>query len=174
MEIMKNKIIIIILFSMVFNLSANDINYQVLFLIIENINIDFSHFPTISRWNRTPCTPILDTPSKINYRTIITEESKKEPNFDGKYRIVEFGYGSGAQYFFIIDLNNGNVYEGIPSTHGIKYTNDSSLIIINDPDVILGNWNSWGEDIPNWVIIEYILWEDNMFKKLLIVNPLLD
>jgi hypothetical protein len=52
------------------------------------------------------CIPILDTLNKRNYRTIITNASKQYPNFDEKYRIVEFGYGSGAQMFFIIDLNN--------------------------------------------------------------------
>jgi hypothetical protein len=70
-----------------------------------------------------------------------------------------------------MDLNNGNVYEGIPSTHGIKYTVSSSLIIINDPDIVLENWKGWDEDIPNWISINFVLWENDNYKKLLTINP---
>jgi hypothetical protein len=153
------------------NIFSNDINYETLSIIIKNTNFDFSLFSTKNNWDKNVCMPILDTSNKRNYRTIITNASKQEPNFNGKYRIVEFGTGSSAQMFFIIDLNNGNVYEGIPSTHGIKYTVNSSLIIINDPDIVLENWKGWDEDIPNWVSIEFVLWENDNYKKLLTINP---
>ncbi|MDR1030571.1 MAG: hypothetical protein LBL76_06825 [Treponema sp.] len=153
------------------NIFSNDINYEILSIIIKNINLDFSFFPTKNNWNRNVCIPILDTRYKKKYQTIITNASKQEPNFDGKYRIIEFGYGSGAQMFFIIDLNNGNVYEGISSTHGIKYRVNSSLIIINDPDTVLENWQYWDEDMPNWVFIAYVLWENNNYKKIVTINP---
>ena len=166
-----NKLFIIFLFWLPFTIFPNDINYDTLSLIINNIHLDFSMFPTKNIWNGNEVSPILDTSQKRNYRTIITEASKLEPNFDGKYRIITFGYGSGAQYFFIIDLNNGNIYEGIPSTHGIRYNVNSSLIIINDSDVILNNWRGWDENIPNWISIDYVLWENNDFKLLLTINP---
>jgi hypothetical protein len=131
--------------------------------------LSFADFPTDNIWDENECIPILDTQFKMRYQTIITNASKSEPDFDGKYKIVTFGYGSGAQYFFIIDLNSGNVFEGIPSTHGIKYELNSSLIIINDPDIVL-EWK--GEnDIPEWVFSEYILWKNNDYKKLFIKYP---
>jgi len=148
-----------------------EINYETFSLIIDSIKLDFPHFPTNYIWDNTIFDPILDTEIKMNYKTIITNASKEMPNFDGKYRIVEFGYGSGAQYFFIIDLNNGNVYEGKPSIFGIKYELESSLIIINEPEEILEYWSGWEETIPNWTNMEYLLWQDNQFKNLLIVNP---
>jgi hypothetical protein len=153
------------------NLFSNDIDYEKLIIIINNIEFDFSKFPSENIWNGEECIPNLDTPNKRNYRTIITNATKQEPNFNGKYRIVEFGVGSGVQYFFVIDLNNGNVYEGISSTNGIKYQRDSSLIIINDPEIVLSNWKDFNGNIPNWVTIEYLLWEDEQWKRLLIVNP---
>jgi len=152
-------------------LQKYEISYKIFSLIVNNVNLDFSQFPTMNKWNRDECVPILDNEIKRNYRTIITDASKKEPNFAGKYRIIEFGYGSSAQCFFIIDLNNGNVYEGYPSTHGIKYTVDSYMIIINDPEVVLETWDGWAESMPKWVVIEYLLWADYQFKKLLIINP---
>jgi len=179
---MKNKILVFTLLFILLNvfINCNDsnivekiepeaFNYETLYSIIESVNIDFSHFPANYVWEGNINDPILDTERKINYGTIITNATREIPNFNGKYRIVTLGYGSGAQYFFIIDLNNGNVYEGIQSTHGIKYTQDSSLIIINDPAVILENWREWDENIPNWVKIEYVLWENDQFKNLLIV-----
>jgi hypothetical protein len=153
------------------NLFSNDIDYENLTIIVNNIELDFSKFPSKNIWNGGECIPNLDTQIKRNYKTIITNAAKQEPNFNGKYKIVEFGYGSGAQYFFVMDLNSGNVYEGIPSTHGIKYRQDSSLVIINDPEIVLSNWEDFNEDIPNWITIEYLLWEDEQWKKLLIVNP---
>jgi hypothetical protein len=167
----KTTMLLIILLELSVNIFSNDINYEILSMIIKNINLDFSMLSTENTWNRNVCTPILDTQNKRNYRTIITNASKQEPNFNGKYRIVEFGQGTGIQMFFIIDLNNGNVYEGIPSTHGIKYTVNSSLIIINDPDIVLENWKDWDEDIPNWIFIEFVLWENDDYKKLLTINP---
>jgi hypothetical protein len=167
----KITILLIILLVFSVNIFSNDINYEILSIIIKNANLDFSLFSTKNNWNKNDCVPILDTMDKMNYRTIITNASKQEPNFNGKYRIVEFGKGSGVQMFFIIDLNNGNVYEGILSTHGIKYTVNSSLIIINDPDIVLENWKDWNEDIPNWIFIEFVLWENDNYKKLLTINP---
>ncbi|GHV10349.1 hypothetical protein FACS189485_23420 [Spirochaetia bacterium] len=144
-----------------------DIKKQDLLNIINNININFSMYPTLNSWNKKENVPLLDTDRKRNYRTIITEAAKEKPNFDGKYRIVEFGYGTSAQYFFIIDLNNGKVFEGIPSTSGIKYTNDSSLIIINPMENLL---QIWDDIIPSWEIIRYLKWEGETFKELLIIE----
>jgi hypothetical protein len=138
-------------------------------IIINSIKLDFLKFPSKNIWNGEKCTPILDTQNKKNYRTIITNAAKQGPNFNGKYRIVEFGAGSGVQYFFVIDLNSGNVYEGIVSTYGIKYQQDSSLIIINDPEIVLLNLQDFYGNIP--CAIEYLLWEDEQWKRLLIINP---
>jgi hypothetical protein len=168
---MKIIVLLVMVLGLSVNIFSNDINYEVLSTIIKNTNLDFSVFLTKNNWNGNVCIPVLDSLNKRNYRTIITNAAKQDPNFDGKYRIVEFGYGSGAQMFFIIDLNSGNVYEGIPSTHGIKYTVNSSLIIINDPDIVLKNWQYWDEDMPNWVFIEYVLWRNNNYKKILMINP---
>ena len=155
------------------NSDINDfeITYETLSLVINNVNIEFIQFPISNVWYNEEHNLIFDTDLKKYWETRILERFKYIQNFNGKYRIVEFGTGSGVQYFFVIDLNNGNIYEGITSTHGIKYTVDSSLIIINDPNIILYNWEGWTETIPKWVTIEYYIWENNKFKKLLEINP---
>jgi hypothetical protein len=106
-------------------------------------------------------------PVKKHYRTIITEGAKREANFDGKYRIVEFGVGSGVQYFFIIDLNNGNVYEGRTSAFGIKYNVNSSMLIINPLENMF--WED-GDLVPRWSFVEYVKWNGKEFIVLAIIN----
>lgn len=147
----------------------DEMKWQEMRLIAENVKVDFSLFPTKNGWEKKNCSPVLDSPHKRNYRTIITNAAKNEPNFDGKYRIVEFGMGSGSQYFFIIDLNTGTVYEGRASSSGIKYSPDSSLIIINPIENMIWEDN---DPVPIWSYVEYVKWNGQGFIGLLIINCL--
>lgn len=151
---------------------SSEITWQELKLIANNVKISFSMFPTQNAWNGKNSHPVLDTKIKIDYRTILTDASKKEPNFDGKYRIVEFGFGSSTQNFFIIDLNNGNVYEGRASSFGIKYSVNSSLIIINPIENM--DWGADNEKIPSWVFIEYVKWTNQEYTGLVALNKPVD
>ncbi|MDR1127869.1 MAG: hypothetical protein LBL20_01035 [Treponema sp.] len=149
------------------NLHSQEMIWEEMNLLNDNVKIDFSLFPTKHKWEKNKCIPVLDTPSKRNYRTIIAGGAEMEANFDGKYRIVEFGAGSGVQYFFIIDLNNGNVYEGRTSSFGIKYTTNSSMIIINPIENMF--WED-GDFVPHWSFIEYIKWNGEGFISLAVIN----
>ena len=146
---------------------SNELLWEELKNLANLINIDFSLYPTINIWEKIECVPFLDTELKLNYQSIIINESKLEPNFDGKYRIVNFGYGTNAQFFFIIDLNNGNVYEGKTSSFGIKYELNSSMIIINPIENMF--WDN-GMSVPKWANIEYIRWNGQEFIGLIILN----
>jgi hypothetical protein len=163
----KFLVLFIIVFIENINLYSQEMVWEEMKLLSENIKIDFSLFSTKNGWERKECIPILDTSSKRNYRTIITNGTKMEPNFDGKYRIVEFGQGSGIQYFFIIDLNNGKVYEGRTSSFGIKYSVNSSLVVINPIENMF--WED-GDFVPHWSFIEYIKWNGEEFIGLAIIN----
>jgi hypothetical protein len=158
---------LIIVFIESINLYSQEMVWEEMKLFSENIKIDFSRFPTKNKWKEKECSPILDTPSKRNYRTIINNGAKMEANFDGKYRIVEFGAGSSVQYFFIIDLNNGNVYEGRTSSYGIKYSTNSSMIIINPIENMF--WED-GDLVPRWSFVEYLKWNGEEFIGLAIIN----
>ncbi|MCL2800352.1 MAG: hypothetical protein FWD28_01155 [Treponema sp.] len=144
---------------------SNDLLWAEMKILDGSINIDFSLYPTLNIWDKKECMPVLDTELKLRYQTVITNASKLEPNFDGKYRITSFGYGSSAQYFFIIDLNNGNVFEGRVSSFGIKYNVNSSLIIINPIENMY-----WEEIVPEWSTVEYIRWNGDRFIGLVKLN----
>jgi hypothetical protein len=160
-----------IIFVKSINIYPDEMGWQEMKIIAENVKVDFSLFPTANVWEEKRCPPVLDTPHKRNYRTIITDAAKSEPNFDGKYRIVEFGMGSGIQYFFIVDLNTGSVHEGRFSSAGIKYSLNSSLIIINPIENMI--WED-GDSVPSYSHAEYVRWNGQGFIGLLIINWLLE
>jgi len=147
-----------------------EITWGELKLIAENTKINNSMYLTKNTWNKKYYSPIIDTEIKRKYHTIIDKNSRLNPNFDGKYRIIEFGFGSNAQYFFIIDLNSGVVYEGKESSFGIKYSIDSSLIIINPIENM--DWGNDNEIVPSYSSTVYINWDGQNFNTLIILNEL--
>jgi hypothetical protein len=158
-------IFIIVIISRIYSV---EITWGELKIIAENIKINNSEYFTKNKWNKEYYSPILDTEIKRNYCTIINRNSRLEPNFDGKYRIIPFGYGSNAQYFFIIDLNSGIVYEGKISSFGIKYSINSSLIILNPIENM--NWGNDDEIVPSYASTEYINWNGQEFKTIIILK----
>ena len=132
---MKQKIILF--FSIIIIVAANVYSFEwVLFrdvrLIAENVNIDFSLFPTKNVWTENIPSPIINTRNKRLNESLILESMNQGPNFNGKFRIVEYESEFGGREFFIIDLNFGLVYEGFTRNfHGLQFTLCSSMIVIN-------------------------------------------
>lgn len=125
---------------------------------------DKEDFPSDFKWNGTNAEPVLDTDLKQNYRTIITKASRMQPDFNGKYKIVQFGAGTMSNGFFIINLESGLVTEGFSFEFELDYSLDSKLIIKNPKEVILDFWKEEleaGGEIPGWCTTEYYIFEDD-------------
>jgi hypothetical protein len=166
----KISLLLIFIIVTISEIYSKEITWGELKLIANNIKINNSIFFTKNKWDKKCYTPILDTEIKRNYRTIINENSKLEPNFDGKYRIITFGYGSSAQDFFMLDLNSGIVYEGRTSSFGLKYSINSSLIILNPIENM--DWGNDDEIVPSYSSTEYINWNGQEFKTIIVLNEL--
>ena len=126
-------------------------------------------YPSNLTWNGTNAKPILDTDSKKNYRTVITEASQLPPDFNGRYKIASFGAGTMAHGFFIINLETGVVTEGPTFEYSLDYSIDSKLIISNPKEVILDYWKDElkeDEEIPRWSITHYYLFEDDRLTEI--------
>lgn len=126
-------------------------------------------YPSDIKWNENFVEPVLDTEMKRNYRTIITKASRLPPDFNGKYKIAKFGAGTSAYGFFIINLENGVVTEGFTFEFSLDYSLDSKLIIRNPKKEVLDYWVGEvesREEIPDWYITEYYLFEDEEFSLL--------
>ncbi len=131
-------------------------------------------FPSDFKWNGTNAEPILDTDLKQKYRTIITEASRMQPDFNGKYKIAQFGAGTMANSFFIINLETGVVTGGFAFEFALDYSIDSKLIIRNPKETILDYWKDGlkdGEEIPGWCITEYYLFEDDKLTLIKRLEP---
>ena len=125
-------------------------------------------------WNGTNAEPILDTDLKKSYRTVITEASRMPPDFNGKYKIAQFGAGTMANGFFIINLETGEVTEGFAFEFALDYSIDSKLIIRNPKETVLDFWKDElkdGEGIPDWCITEYYIFEDGKLTLLKKLEP---
>ena len=134
----------------------------------------FSYFTKpVQKWTGKNAEPILDTVTKKNYKTIITEASRMEPDFNGKYKIAKFGAGTMANGFFIINLETGVVTEGFSFELGLDYSLDSNIIIKNPEKEVRDFWKDEiknGGKIPEWCNTEYYLFEDDELK---VLNPIL-
>jgi len=170
---MKNtKVVILFLLTLFFTLriTAEDLDYTVLQKIYESIRLSFDDFPTSNVWNKQKVEPILDTPRKINFRTILRQGAKKNPNFNGIYSVVEFGCGTSCQSFFVINLESGIVYEGFVTTAGVQYTAESYLFIANPISDLLEIFKGY-QNVPGWNKTIYSIWNEDHLKDILIVNP---
>lgn len=131
-------------------------------------------FPSEFKWNGTNAEPILDTDLKKSYRTIITEASRMQPDFNGKYKIAQFGAGTMANGFFIINLETGAVTEGFAFEFALDYSIDSKLIIRNPKETVLDFWKDElkdGEEIPGWCVTEYYLFENDKLTLIQRLEP---
>jgi len=126
-------------------------------------------FPSDEKWNGKNVAPVLDTETKKNYKTVITEASRLPPDFNGKYKIAQYGAGTMANGFFIINLETGIVTEGFTFELALDYSIDSKLIIRNPKAAVLDFWHDEleaGREIPGWCITEYYLFEDDTLTML--------
>lgn len=106
---------------------------------------DFAQFSVPANFNGAPARPILSSTLQRTYRTTITRESVKGPNFAAHYRIITWMCGSLCYGFVAADSQTGKVYDppfrwiGLPTpsadspdavTHpyGYEYQIDSRLL----------------------------------------------
>jgi len=147
---------------------TQELTHQEVQLIVQNINVDFSLFPTQNIWNEVFHSPLINTRFKRDHEELLITESGKEPNFDGRFRIVKISYPAIRWYdFFMIDLNTGLVYERIFRTGfsvkpGLSFNAESSMLILTKKDSRECN------ETPDR--ITYLRWNGQDFNVLLAIN----
>lgn len=154
--------------------AVNDKNNQAAPLAKQTEACAKEDFPSEFKWNGINAEPILDTDLKKSYRTVITEASRMQPDFNGKYKIAQFGAGTMANGFFIINLETGAVTEGFAFEFALDYSIDSKLITRNPKETVLDFWKDElkdGEEIPDWCITEYYLFENDKLTLIKRLEP---
>ena len=104
-------------------------------------------------------------------KTVLREAAKKNPNFDGKYVIASWGCGTNCQQFALIDLETGKVTFGVTTEWGLAFRRNSSLLVVNDPDLYLPEYEQWNDGIvPSWVYTRYYRWDGKTLVLLKSIN----
>lgn len=71
---------------------------------------EFSKYPADPVLVGVPAEPKLTTPRERNYRGVLRKEARKGPNFNGHFRVVQWGCGTNCIQWATIDLVTGTVW----------------------------------------------------------------
>jgi hypothetical protein len=71
---------------------------------------EFARYPAERPLRGIPVPPRLDTPKARNYRTVLRDAAKKGPNFNGHYRIVDWGCGTNCIKWAVINVESGKIW----------------------------------------------------------------
>lgn len=96
-------------------------------------NFDFNNFKVKNILNKEEYIVDFETNSDAKrFKTRITEQVEKGPNFAGKYRYVRWGCGTNCGSGAIINLETGDIVEyGLVDELGVDFKVDSKLLVIN-------------------------------------------
>jgi hypothetical protein len=118
----------------------------------------FEEFSVTDIYRGKPAPVDLSTPNALNFKTRLTEEAAKGPNFAGHYTVVTWGCGTSCVVVSLVDAKTGAVHMlvGVNPWAKLEYRLDSSLIIENG-DEELGkklaaeqSANSFKTNYANW------------------------
>ena len=131
--------------------------------------VRFEDYPATPLFRGTPAHPRFVTPGQRQFRTAIEDEAKQGPNFAGRFRLVEWGCGTGCISIAVVDLLSGIVSDGPfgrlpkatiylgpppdPDTTGLFFRSDSRLLIASG----CPNWKDCGVYYYDWNGISFRL-----------------
>jgi hypothetical protein len=136
--------------------------------VVLSANLAFDQYRVEKIFQGKPAVPDLKShPDARTYRTVLSEQSKKGPNFAGHYTLVTFGCGASCVRIAVVDAENGHVlfprnlhmmivaaWSHDPS--GCQFKQNSRLLIV------YGQVNS--EEGPDG--ISYFEWKGKNFELL--------
>jgi hypothetical protein len=71
---------------------------------------EFLSHPAAHRLKHSPAAPIVKSPKAHRYRTVLREEAREGPNFNGHYRVASWGCGTNCIEWAVIDLETGKIW----------------------------------------------------------------
>lgn len=96
-----------------------------------------------------------------NFKTVITEGSKKEVNYGGRFILISWGCGTECMTGAVIDASTGVIY-GLPTAEwGYEYKKESLLLIVNPPSDDDGEYGR-----PDYAYPAYYVWSGSGFELL--------
>ena len=124
---------------------------------------EFKDFPATKLFQSVPAQVNFNSfPDAATYKTQLSQQAAKGPNFAGHFTVVEIGCGSNCQAHVIVDAENGNVYGGIATERGIGINLNSNLYIA-DPPYAAGT-NAYADDPTATLPARYYVWDGTTLK----------
>jgi hypothetical protein len=71
---------------------------------------EFANYPAATKLAHRPAALKLTTRAARRYRSVLRDEAKKGPNFNGHYRVADWGCGTNCVEWGILDLDRGKVW----------------------------------------------------------------
>jgi hypothetical protein len=71
---------------------------------------EFAKYPAAAKLAHRAAKPKLTTRAARRYRTVLRDEARKGPNFNGHYRVADWGCGTNCVEWAILDLETGKVW----------------------------------------------------------------
>ena len=124
----------------------------------------FERFPVVAAYRDTPVMPDFDGRDREfkNYRTRIRNGIAEGADFAGRYKVIQFGCGTGCSFVLLADVSTGRVY-GFP--HGGENDQMLRLEYRITSNLIRASWVPNIQDM-NTCAQEDLLWDDGRFTSL--------
>ena len=81
---------------------------------------EFGRFPAEQVLSGQSHAPEMTTARARQFRTVLTAAAAQGPNFNGHYRIVQWGCGTACLEWAVIDLTNGRIWFNPSSLEGCR------------------------------------------------------
>ena len=103
--------------------------------------LDFSRYPAEKAIQEPYAEPMIVSPEAKHFRTVIRNGAQGEPDFAGRFRVVQWGCGSNCHLYALIDKKNGSVYMAdLGAALGAHFQLDSNLFVVDPPEMIETDW----------------------------------
>src|SRR5262245_109364 len=78
--------------------------------VFQQPSTEFDRFPAEQALTGQPHPPQLTAPRAREFQTVLTTAAAKGPNFNGHYRIAQWGCGTACLEWAVIDLTDGRIW----------------------------------------------------------------
>ena len=117
----------------------------------------FDRFPVAELYRGASTMPDFEERDRKfkDFRTRIRNGIREGPNFAGRYKVIQFGCGTGCSFVFVADVSTGRV-SNFP--HGGEYDQELQLEYRLASSLIRARW------VPNLEKMDSCLLEDFLLK----------
>jgi clan AA aspartic protease (TIGR02281 family) len=124
----------------------------------------FERFPVVAAYRDAPAMPDFDGRDREfkNYRTRIRNGIAEGSDFAGRYKVIQFGCGTGCSFVLLADVSTGRVYS---FPHGGENEQMLRLEYRITSNLIRASWVPNIQDM-NTCAQEDLLWDNGRFTSL--------